>query len=124
MDLYIDDRIHLRINNLFNPINEYLNINSLRNKINDLRRVFLLIGILLISYKNISLIGNLNINLNINPIKIIFRDYKMFDKPKVSHDLDQEMIKGSFYQYEKAFAVLPSIFRNVVDRHVKDSPWK
>ena len=41
----------------------------------------------------------------------------MFDKPKVSHDLDQEMIKGSFYQYEKAFAVLPSIFRNVVDRH-------
>ena len=41
----------------------------------------------------------------------------MFDKPNVSHDLDQEMIKGSFYQYEKAFAVLPSIFRDVVDRH-------
>ena len=38
MDL--DGLIHLRVNNPFNHIIGYLNINSLRNKINDLRKVF------------------------------------------------------------------------------------
>ena len=39
MDLDIDGLIHLRVNNPFNPIVGYLNINSLRNKIDDLREV-------------------------------------------------------------------------------------
>ena len=51
------------------------------------------------------------------PKKIIYRDYKMFDEAKFLHDLDQEMIKGSFYQHEEAFAVFSSVFRDVVDRH-------
>ena len=41
----------------------------------------------------------------------------MFDEAKFLHELDQEIIKGSFYQHEKAFAVFPSVFRDVVDRH-------
>ena len=49
--------------------------------------------------------------------KIIYRDYKMFDEAKFLHDLDQEMIKGSFYRHEEAFAVFPSVFRGVADRH-------
>ena len=51
------------------------------------------------------------------PKKIIYRDYKMFDEAKFLHDLDQEMIKVSFYQHEEAFAVFSSVFRDVVDRH-------
>ena len=39
MDLDIDGLIHLRVNNLFNPTVGYLNMNSLRNKIDDLREV-------------------------------------------------------------------------------------
>ena len=39
MNLDIDCIIHLRINNPFNPIVGYLNINSLRNKIDDFREV-------------------------------------------------------------------------------------
>ena len=39
MDLDIDNLIHLRVNNPFNPIVGYLNINSLRNKIDNLREV-------------------------------------------------------------------------------------
>ena len=39
IDLDIDGLIHLRVNNPFNPIVGYLNINSLRNKIDDLREV-------------------------------------------------------------------------------------
>ena len=41
----------------------------------------------------------------------------MFDEAKFLHDLDQEMIKGSFYQHEEAFAVFSSAFRYFVDRH-------
>ena len=39
INLDIDGLIHLRVNNPFNPIVGYLNINSLRNKIDDLREV-------------------------------------------------------------------------------------
>ena len=39
MNLDIDGLIHLRVNNPFNPIVGYLNINSLRNEIGDLREV-------------------------------------------------------------------------------------
>ena len=35
----LDGPIHHRVNNPFNHIIEYLNINSLRNKIDDLRKV-------------------------------------------------------------------------------------
>ena len=48
---------------------------------------------------------------------IIYRDYKMFDEAKFQYDLDQEMIKGSFYQHEEAFAVFSLVFRDGVDRH-------
>ena len=41
----------------------------------------------------------------------------MFDETKFLHDLDQEMIKGSFYRHEEVFAVFPSVFRDVLDRH-------
>ena len=41
----------------------------------------------------------------------------MFDEAKFPHDLDQEMIKASFYQHEEAFAVFSLVFRDVVDRH-------
>ena len=41
----------------------------------------------------------------------------MFDEAKFLHDLDQEMIKGSFYQHEEAFAVFSSVFRYLVDGH-------
>ena len=67
--------------------------------------------------ENILLICNLNINLNINPEKIIYRDYKLFDEAKFPHDLDQYIIKGSFCQYEEAFAVFPSVFSDVVNRN-------
>ena len=49
-----------------------------------------------------------------------FSDYHkliLFDEAKFLHDLDQEIIKGSFYQHQKTFAVFSSIFRDVVDRH-------
>ena len=39
MDLDNDGLIHLRVNNPFNPVVGYLNINSLRNKIDDLCEV-------------------------------------------------------------------------------------
>ena len=39
------------------------------------------------------------------PKKIIYRHYKMLDEAKFLHDLDQEMLKGSFYEHEEAFAV-------------------
>ena len=42
----------------------------------------------------------------------------MFDKAPFLHDLDQEMIKGLFYQHEKAFAVFSSVFRDAVDRYL------
>ena len=35
----LDGLMHLRLNNPFNHIIRYLNINSLRNKIDDLRKV-------------------------------------------------------------------------------------
>ena len=41
----------------------------------------------------------------------------MFDEAKFLHDSDQEMIEGSFYQDEEAFAVFSSVFRDVVDRY-------
>ena len=41
----------------------------------------------------------------------------MFDEAKFLNDLDQETIKGSFYQRKESFAVLPSVFKDVVDRH-------
>ena len=51
------------------------------------------------------------------PNKIIYRGYIMFDDAKFLRGLDQEMIKGSFYQHEEAFAVFSSVFRDMVDRH-------
>ena len=51
------------------------------------------------------------------PKKTIYRDYKIFDEAKFLHGLDQEIIKGSFYQHEEAFPVFSSVFREVVDRH-------
>ena len=39
MYLDIDGLIHLRVNNPFDSIAGYVNINSLRNKIDDLREV-------------------------------------------------------------------------------------
>ena len=41
----------------------------------------------------------------------------MFDEATFLHDLDQEIIKGSFYQHEEAFAVFSPVFRDVVNRH-------
>ena len=41
----------------------------------------------------------------------------MFDEAKFLHDLDQEMIKGLFYQHKEAFAVFSSVFRYLVDRY-------
>ena len=41
----------------------------------------------------------------------------MFDEAKFPHDLDQDIIKGSFCQYEEAFAVFPSVFSDVVNRN-------
>ena len=51
------------------------------------------------------------------PKKIIYRDYKMLDDAKRLHDLDQEIIKGSFNQHKESFAEFSSVFRDVVDRH-------
>ena len=48
---------------------------------------------------------------------IIYRDYKTFDEAKFLYDSDQEIIKGSFYQHEKAFAVFSLVFRALVERH-------
>ena len=48
----------------------------------------------------------------------------MFDEAKFLHDLDQEIIKGSFYQHEEAFAVFSSVFRDVVDRHAPSKVLK
>ena len=41
----------------------------------------------------------------------------MFDEANFLHELDQEMIKSSFYQYEEAFVVFSSVFREMVDRN-------
>ena len=51
------------------------------------------------------------------PKKIIYIGYKMFDEATFLHDLDQELIKGSFYQHEEAFAVFSPAFRDVFNRH-------
>ena len=51
------------------------------------------------------------------PEKIIYRDYKMFDKAKFTHDLDKKMLEASFYQHEESFAVFLSVFLDVADRH-------
>ena len=40
MGLDIDGLTQLRVNNSFNPIAGYLNINSLRNKTDDICKVF------------------------------------------------------------------------------------
>ena len=55
----------------------------------------------------------------LSPKKIIYRDYKIFDEAKVQYDLDQEMIKSSFYQHEKDFVMFSSVFRELlIDMHI------
>ena len=50
--------------------------------------------------------------------RMIYRDYKMFDEAKFPHDLDQEMIKASFYQHEEASAVLSLVLEmRLIDMH-------
>ena len=42
----------------------------------------------------------------------------MFDEAKFPHDLDQEMIKASFYQHEEASAVLSLVLEmRLIDMH-------
>ena len=43
----------------------------------------------------------------------------MFDEAKFVHDVDQEMVKGSFYQRRESFSVLPAVSKDVVDRPLR-----
>ena len=52
------------------------------------------------------------------PLKrIFFRNYEVFHEAKFVNDLDQEMIKCSFYQRGESFAVFSSVFSDMLDRH-------
>ena len=53
----------------------------------------------------------------IPPRKIIYRDYKNFDSFNFLHDLDQEMIKGHFYNACDSYKSFSDIFRNIADKH-------
>ena len=49
--------------------------------------------------------------------KIIYRDYKKFDEQKFQHDLDQQMIKGKFYQEKNMYESSSDTFKAVVNKH-------
>ena len=53
----------------------------------------------------------------IPPKKIIFRDYKKFDEQNFLHDLDQQMIKGKFYEVKNMYESFSDTFKAVVNKH-------
>ena len=54
----------------------------------------------------------------IPPRKIIFRDYKKFDKQNFLQDLDQQMIKGKFYKEKNMYESFADTFKASVNNHV------
>ena len=53
----------------------------------------------------------------IPPKKIIFRDYKKFDEQNFLHDLDQQIIKGKFYEVKNMYESFSDTFKAVVNKH-------
>ena len=53
----------------------------------------------------------------IPPRKIVFRDYKKFDTQNFLYDLDQEMIKGKFYNAYDSYGSFSDIFQQIVNKH-------
>ena len=52
------------------------------------------------------------------PKKIIYRNYKNFDQNAFLYDLDQNMIKGKFYNKElNAYHEFSEVFRNTANKH-------
>ena len=51
------------------------------------------------------------------PKKIIYRNYKKFDKDDLLYELDQEMIKRKFYLSKKPYENFTEIFKKVTDKH-------
>ena len=52
------------------------------------------------------------------PKKNIFRDYKKFDEQNVLYDLDQQMIKGKFYEEKNVYESFSDTFKAIVNKHV------
>ena len=51
------------------------------------------------------------------PKKIIYRDYKNFNQAEFLNELDQEMIKGSFYKENNPYEGFSNLYKNIVDKH-------
>lgn len=51
------------------------------------------------------------------PKNINYRDYKNFDQDKFLHELDQEMIKGNFYNSDSPYNDFSKLFKTVSDKH-------
>ena len=56
---------------------------------------------------------------NIPPKKIIFRDYKKFDEQNFLYDLDQQMIKGKFYEEKYMYESFSDTFKAIVEKTLK-----
>ena len=51
------------------------------------------------------------------PKTVVYRKYKNFNPDCFLRDLDQEMIKGHFYQSQNQYNSFTETFRKIVDRH-------
>ena len=51
------------------------------------------------------------------PKNIIYRDYKNFNEKEFLHELDQEMIKGSFYKDDNPYDCFSNLYKNIIDKH-------
>ena len=51
------------------------------------------------------------------PKKIIYRDYKNFNKSTFLYDLDQNVIQGKFYSQKNSYDLFTETFKSVVDHH-------
>ena len=51
------------------------------------------------------------------PKNISYRDYKNFNQNEFLYELDQEMIKGKFYNEKDQYESFSNLFKKVVDKH-------
>ena len=51
------------------------------------------------------------------PKKIIYRDYKNFNKSTFLYDLDQNVIQGKFYSQKNSYDLFTETFKSVADHH-------
>ena len=51
------------------------------------------------------------------PKKIVYRDYKNFNKNTFLYELDQKLIQGKFYSQKNSFDLFTETFKSVVNHH-------